>query len=203
MSARVARQRGAEIVIGVDLVPERLEMAGRHGVDDGGGGGRGRCRGGAPGADRRPWAGLGHRRRGHGGARFPRRGADAEGDRAAPGSRRRRARPSVRESIGWPPSAPPSTPCRRGGTISVSGVYGGQADTLPMMDLFDKGVTAADGPGSRETLDRRHPAASVSTRIRSARATWRRTRCRSTTPHEGYEMFQKKQDGCIKILLTP
>ena len=29
---------------------------------------------------------------------------------------------------------------RRGGTISISGVYGGQLDPLPMMQLFDKGV---------------------------------------------------------------
>src|SRR5690625_740928 len=32
MCARIARHRGAEQVIGVDLVPERLEMARRHGV---------------------------------------------------------------------------------------------------------------------------------------------------------------------------
>jgi threonine dehydrogenase-like Zn-dependent dehydrogenase len=29
---------------------------------------------------------------------------------------------------------------RRGGTLSITGVYGGQADPLPMMELFDKGV---------------------------------------------------------------
>jgi threonine dehydrogenase-like Zn-dependent dehydrogenase len=33
MSARVARHQGAVQVFGVDLVPERLEMAGRHGVE--------------------------------------------------------------------------------------------------------------------------------------------------------------------------
>ena len=27
---------------------------------------------------------------------------------------------------------------RRGGTVSISGVYGGSADPMPMMDLFDK-----------------------------------------------------------------
>jgi threonine dehydrogenase-like Zn-dependent dehydrogenase len=27
---------------------------------------------------------------------------------------------------------------RRGGTLSIVGVYGGQADPLPMMDLFDR-----------------------------------------------------------------
>jgi threonine dehydrogenase-like Zn-dependent dehydrogenase len=29
---------------------------------------------------------------------------------------------------------------RRGGTISITGVYGGAIDPLPMMDMFDKGI---------------------------------------------------------------
>ena len=29
---------------------------------------------------------------------------------------------------------------RRGGTVSVSGVYGGMADPMPMMELFDKQI---------------------------------------------------------------
>ena len=35
--------------------------------------------------------------------------------------------------------------CRRGGTVSISGVYGGQLDPIPMMDLFDKGLTLRMG----------------------------------------------------------
>src|SRR5256885_11458491 len=34
---------------------------------------------------------------------------------------------------------------RRGGTLSIIGVYGGMADPLPMMDLFDKGLTVRMG----------------------------------------------------------
>lgn len=34
---------------------------------------------------------------------------------------------------------------RRSGTVSIIGVYGGQTDPLPMMDLFDKGVTLRMG----------------------------------------------------------
>lgn len=33
MSARIARHRGAELVVGVDRVPERLAMAARHGIE--------------------------------------------------------------------------------------------------------------------------------------------------------------------------
>ena len=34
---------------------------------------------------------------------------------------------------------------RRGGTVSISGVYGGSADPMPMMDLFDKQVALRMG----------------------------------------------------------
>ena len=34
---------------------------------------------------------------------------------------------------------------RRGGTVSISGVYGGAIDPIPMMQLFDKGVHARMG----------------------------------------------------------
>lgn len=34
---------------------------------------------------------------------------------------------------------------RRGGTVSIVGVYGGAADPMPMMQLFDKGVTLRMG----------------------------------------------------------
>ena len=46
---------------------------------------------------------------------------------------------------------------RRGGTISLSGVYGGMADPLPMMTLFDKQVQLRMA-GQRQALDRGHPA---------------------------------------------
>ena len=29
---------------------------------------------------------------------------------------------------------------RRGGTVSVSGVYGGEVDPMPMMEMFDRGI---------------------------------------------------------------
>ncbi len=34
---------------------------------------------------------------------------------------------------------------RRGGTVSISGVYGGSADPMPIMDLFDKQVSLRMG----------------------------------------------------------
>ena len=92
---------------------------------------------------------------------------------------------------------------RRGGTISLIGVYGGTADPLPMLDMFDKQIQIRMGQAQRAALGRRHHAAADATTTRSASTTSRPTRCRSTRRRDAYEMFQKKQDGAIKILLEP
>ena len=62
---------------------------------------------------------------------------------------------------------------------------------------------AADGPGQRPALGRRHPAAAVRRR-RSARR--RRLRHAPRAARRGpaaYEMFQKKQDGAFKVVFQP
>src|SRR5207248_2350497 len=41
---------------------------------------------------------------------------------------------------------------RRGGTISLSGVYGGAADPMPMMDLFDKQIELRMGQANVKRL---------------------------------------------------
>ena len=92
---------------------------------------------------------------------------------------------------------------RRGGTISLSGVYGGMADPLPMLTLFDKQIQLRMGQANVKRwvddilplLDRRRPA-----RRRRLRHP---PRCRSTRRPQAYEMFQKKQDGAVKVLLQP
>jgi threonine dehydrogenase-like Zn-dependent dehydrogenase len=43
---------------------------------------------------------------------------------------------------------------RRGGTISLSGVYGGSADPMPMMDLFDKQIQLRMGQANVRRLAR-------------------------------------------------
>ncbi len=95
------------------------------------------------------------------------------------------------------------TAVRRGGTVSVSGVYGGQLDPLPMRVMFDRGITVrmgqchvkrwigeiwplvddpADPLGVESLATHRLPL------IDAAR---------------GYELFQAKQDGCLKVVLRP
>ena len=34
---------------------------------------------------------------------------------------------------------------RRGGTVSVSGVYGGEVEPMPLMEMFDRGITCGWG----------------------------------------------------------
>jgi threonine dehydrogenase-like Zn-dependent dehydrogenase len=91
---------------------------------------------------------------------------------------------------------------RRGGTISLSGVYGGAADPINLMTLFDKQIqlrmgqanvkrwvpdimpllTAEDPLGVEQFATHRLPLAAAP---------------------DAYETFQKKQDGTIKVVLTP
>ena len=91
---------------------------------------------------------------------------------------------------------------RRGGTISLSGVYGGSADPLPMLTLFDKQITLKMGqanvkrwvPDIMPLLTDDDPLGVddfATHRLPLADAP------------RAYEMFQKKQDGCIKVVLKP
>lgn len=92
---------------------------------------------------------------------------------------------------------------RRGGTVSLSGIYAGDADPLPMKTLFDKQVTIRMGQCNvqrwRDDLiplveDPSDPLGTedlVTHRVPIDRAP------------EMYEIFQKKEDGCIKVVLTP
>jgi threonine dehydrogenase-like Zn-dependent dehydrogenase len=91
---------------------------------------------------------------------------------------------------------------RRGGTISLAGVYSGMADPMPMLALFDKQIQLRMGqanvhrwaPEILPLLTDGDPLgvegfASHQLPLRLA--------------PQAYEMFQHKQDGAIKILLRP
>lgn len=92
---------------------------------------------------------------------------------------------------------------RRGGTISLSGVYGGEADPLPMLTLFDKQIQLRMGQANVHSYvddllpiveDPSDPLGTedlVTHRVPLDKAP------------EMYEIFQKKEDGCIKVVLDP
>ena len=91
---------------------------------------------------------------------------------------------------------------RRGGTISLSGVYGGAADPLPMVTLFDKQITLRMGQCNvRRWVDDIMPLLGDDDPLGvDTFATHR-------LPLEGapaaYEAFADKRDGHVKVLLQP
>ena len=202
MSTRIAQHLGVEQVLAVDLVPERLERARAHGVDA---------------LDLQAEEDLAAAVREKTGGRGPDAVIDAVGMEAhgAPiGKLAHRltgllpdaAARKLMETAGIDRLTALHAAIaivRRGGTVSVSGVYGGAASPMNLMQLFDKQVqlrvgqanvkrwiddilplvTRADDPLGTEQFATHHVPL-------------------DEAPH-AYEIFQKKQDGAFKVLLQP
>lgn len=91
---------------------------------------------------------------------------------------------------------------RRGGTISLSGVYGGMADPMPMLTLFDKQIQLRMGQANvKKWVDDIMPLLtdadplgvdSFATHVLPL----------DQAPH-AYDIFQKKKDGAVKVMLQP
>lgn len=91
--------------------------------------------------------------------------------------------------------------CRKGGTVSIPGVYGGFDDKIPLGALMNKALTVKTGQTHTQhymplLLDRIQngeidPSFVITHRLRLEDAP------------KGYEMFVNKQDECIKVVLTP
>jgi threonine dehydrogenase-like Zn-dependent dehydrogenase len=91
---------------------------------------------------------------------------------------------------------------RRGGTISLIGVYGGQADPLPMLTLFDKQVQLRMGQANvRRWVDEIMPLLTDGDPLGVDDFATHRLPL-SEAP-QAYETFQKKQDGAVKIVFRP
>nr|WP_296068951.1 zinc-dependent alcohol dehydrogenase [uncultured Actinoplanes sp.] len=202
MCARIARHLGAERVIAVDEVPERLEMARRHGIEvldftdvkdvsaavvdmtDG------------RGADSVIEA-VGMEAHGS-----PFQSAAMKAAGKLPDAIARKAT----ETLGVDRMAALRTAfgsVRRAGTISIIGVYGGQADPLPMMDLFDKGVTMRMGQAHvKRWADDILPLLTGDADPLGVDDLVTHRLPLEEAPH-AYEIFKKKEDGCIKVVLKP
>jgi threonine dehydrogenase-like Zn-dependent dehydrogenase len=92
---------------------------------------------------------------------------------------------------------------RRGGTLSISGVYGGAVDPMPMMELFDKGLTIRMGQchvrrWSDELLDIVRTDDDV-----LGLETFATHHGRLEDAPDLYRIFQEKQDECLKVVLRP
>ncbi len=91
--------------------------------------------------------------------------------------------------------------CRKGGIVSVPGVYGGFIDEMPMGAIVNKGLTLRSGQTHvhkylRLLLERIQngeidPSFVITHRLNIADAP------------KGYEIFKKKEDNCIKVVLKP
>ena len=202
MSCRVAMERGAGRVIGVDLVPERLERAGRRGVetidlrehdDDLADTIREMTDGRGPGsvidavgmeAHGSPVGKLAHTMT----ALLP--DAVAAKVMETAGIDRLHALHLAIEIV------------RRGGTISIIGVYGGMADPLPMLRLFDKQVQLRMGQANvKRWVGEILPLLTDGDPLGTEDFATHRLPLERAP--EAYEAFQKKRDGTVKVLLQP
>jgi threonine dehydrogenase-like Zn-dependent dehydrogenase len=92
---------------------------------------------------------------------------------------------------------------RRGGTLSVIGVYGGTADPLPMMTLFDKQVNVRMGQANvKRWIDSIMPFLEDGSDPLGVEDLATHRVSLEQGP-ECYEMFQKKRDGAIKVVIEP
>ncbi len=91
---------------------------------------------------------------------------------------------------------------RRGGTISISGVYGGQADPMPMMQLFDKQVQLRMGQANvRAWTDELLPLLIHDDPFGvDAFATHHVPLDQAP---DAYRHFQKKEEGMVKVVFRP
>ncbi len=202
MCARIARHKGAAHVFGIDNVPERLGMASRHGIEV---------------LDADAHADISETLRELTEGRGPDSVIDAVGMEAhgAPAAK------LAQTVAGLMPDAIAAKmtekaavdrlsvlhdaidSVRRGGTISISGVYGGQLDPLPMMQLFDKGVQMRMGQAHvRRWTDEILPLLEGDEDPLGVDDLTTHQVPLEQAP-EAYSMFQKKEDGAIKVVLKP
>ncbi len=208
MAVRIARQLGMPRVIGVDPVPERRTAAARFGVEtlD-------------PGDVNDTSAALIDLVDGRG----PDAVIDAVGMEAHGHDEPRSTRFTelAQKATGLLPDAAASKftdkagldrldalhtavkAVRRGGTVSVSGVYGGEADPMPMMEIFDRGVQLRMGQAHvKRWIDDLMPMVSNDSDPLGLRGFATHHLPLEDAPH-GYEIFRDKAEGCLKVVLQP
>ena len=92
---------------------------------------------------------------------------------------------------------------RRGGTVSVSGVYGGMVDPMPMFQLFDKGVEIRMGQAHvKRWIDDLMPLV-TDDEDPLGTADLASHKIPNDGAPDAYEMFQKKEDGATKVVIEP
>jgi threonine dehydrogenase-like Zn-dependent dehydrogenase len=201
MCCRIALHRGASEVFGIDLVDERLQLASRHGAHV---------------IDVRDHDDVAETLRALTDGRGPDSVIDAVGMEAHGAPLGKLAHQfagllpdSVTEKLMEKAGVDRLSvlhaaidAVRRGGTVSLSGVYGGAVDPLPMMDLFDKQIQLRMGQANvKRWIDDIIPLLQDGDPLAVEDLATHRLPLEQAP--NAYEIFQKKQDGAIKILLQP
>ena len=204
MACRIALHRGIENVIGVDLVPERLERSRSRGVQvldledyD--------KQGDLVEAVRSLTNGRGPD------AVIDAVGMEAHGSPAAKAAHSMTAMvpnalaEKLMKKAGVDRLAALQSAIelvRRGGTISVLGVYGGMTDPMPMMTLFDKQIQIRMGQANvRRWVDDILPLLVDDDPL--GVESFATHHLPLADAPDAYDMFQKKSDGAIKVVFTP
>ncbi|MET8468889.1 zinc-dependent alcohol dehydrogenase [Streptomyces sp. NPDC006422] len=202
MAARIALHRGASRVIGVDLVPERLARAASRGVDtidlrdyEDGVGDAVRDRTDGRGTDAVIEA-VGMEAHGAPLARAAQRAADLLPDSVG---QKVMGRAGVDSMVAFNTAV---DAVRRGGTVSVIGVYGGAVDPVPMLTMFDKQLQLRMGQANVKRW-----VGDILPLLDDEDVLGVEDFATHTLPLEegpaAYATFQAKDDGMIKTVLTP
>ncbi|MDQ0792548.1 zinc-dependent alcohol dehydrogenase [Streptomyces sp. B1I3] len=202
MAARIAQRRGASLVVGVDLVPERLTRAAEYGA---------KC------LDlRRHGKNLGDAVR----ELTDGRGTDAVIDAVGMEAHGAPMAKAAHWAVGLLPDAVAERLMdtlgvdrlaalhaaidivRRGGTVSLSGVYGGAVDPMPMLTMFDKQIQLRMGQANvHRWVDDILPLLTDEDPL--GVDSFATHRLPLEEGPQAYKTFQEKADGMIKTLLTP
>jgi threonine dehydrogenase-like Zn-dependent dehydrogenase len=91
--------------------------------------------------------------------------------------------------------------CRKAGTLSIPGVYGGLADKIPVGALMNKGLTIKTGQTHVHKYVPKLLEYVQSGRIDPSFVVTHRVPLREAP--DAYNMFREKRDGCIKVVLDP
>jgi threonine dehydrogenase-like Zn-dependent dehydrogenase len=92
---------------------------------------------------------------------------------------------------------------QRGGTVSISGVYGGAVSPMPLLQMFDKQIQVRMGQANvRNWTDDIIPLLTEESDPLGVDDFATHRVPLDDAPHM-YEVFQKKQDGAFKVLLKP
>lgn len=91
--------------------------------------------------------------------------------------------------------------CRKGGTISIPGVYSGFVDKMPMGTIFAKGLTMRTGQTNVHKYLR--PLMNLIEKGEIDTTFLITHRMSLEDAPQGYKLFQEKHDGCVKIVMNP